>query len=816
VELPHEHSELRKQAQAIIEELAELEFRSSSWNFDPLTSERALEIFSSDRALLVEVLFECLEELDFNRKRVSKMALTSLENLAIELLRRNLELDSEQIATLISLAHKAPSFRRTRSARIVDVVDKFVKKHGLTEPIRSNLEKFARMIAVNIDEKGTNRIANKALSICNGSDPKENPVKLESGEAAGDQIIADCKLMATDESQLWNRVLNHAVSLTAVKPSTKWQTEAQKLLEQVGRENFSKHASRWLSLIGVRGTRAVPSVPPDHWTDPNELICATNAEVLKGIVWFLVSYSDDETARLLGTTADACFKKLKNHGARSPKIANACVGALSMMPFKEAISQLSRLAAKAKSPSARKTVDKGLGCAAERSGMTVEDLQELSVSDFGFSKLGVYRKQFAQFEVEIVIAGVHSLVVNWSVDGKPLKAPSAAMKRDFPLELKAIKKTVIELEKLLPSIRDRIEMSLLQQRNWSFSVWRERYLEHPVCGVLARRLLWTFNGITGFYLDGKICDLVGAEIEAEDHTLVELWHPIASSAGDVLAWRTKLQELAITQPFKQVYREIYLLTDAERKTAKYSNRFAAHLLRQHQFAELCKQRGWHYALQGQWDSFNSPILKLPKWNLEVEFFVVPAIDDAASDSGVYLHLATDQVRFRRLDSLESIELSEIMPIVFTEVMRDVDLFVGGCSVGNDPNWQDGGTLGTYWQSYSFGELSSSAQTRRAVLQSIVPRLKIASRCSFADKFIVVRGDLRTYKIHLGSGNILMEPNQQYLCIVPARAGAKSDTSSLYLPFEGDSILSVILSKCLLLAEDSKIKDPSILSQIERK
>jgi hypothetical protein len=80
----------------------------------------------------------------------------------------------------------------------------------------------------------------------------------------------------------------------------------------------------------------------------------------------------------------------------------------------------------------------------------------------------------------------------------------------------------------------------------------------------------------------------------------------------------------------------------------------------------------------------------------------------------------------------------------------------------------------------------------------------------------VRGDLRTYKIHLGSGNILMEPNQQYLCIVPARAGAKSDTSSLYLPFEGDSILSVILSKCLLLAEDSKIKDPSILSQIERK
>ncbi len=813
MELPQEHSELRKQAQTIIEELATMGFHSPNWNCNPALTERTLEVMKSDRALLVEILFECLEELDFNRPRVSKMAPASLESLAVELLRRNLEFDSTQIATLISLAHKAPSFRRTRSARIVDVVEKFVKKHGLTEPIRLNLEKFARMIAINIDERETNRIVNRAFSICTGCRPQDVPVLLEPGEAAGDQIIADCKLMTPADSQLWNRVLNHAVSLTAVKPSIKWQSEAQKLLAQVGRENYSKYASRWLSLIGVRGTR---DVPPDHWSDSNELICATNAEVLKGIVWFLVSYSDDETARLLGATADTCFRKVKNHGARSPKIANACVGALSMMPFKEAISQLSRLAAKAKSPSARKTIDKGLGSAAERSGMTVEDLQEVSVPDFGFSKFGVYRKQFAQFEVEIVIAGVHSLVVNWSVDGKPLKAPSTAMKRDFPLELKAIKKTVIELEKLLPSIRDRIEMSLLQQRNWPFSVWRERYLNHPVCGVLARRLLWTFNGKTGLCLDGKICDLAGAEIAVLDNTLVELWHPIASSASDVLAWRTKLQERGITQPFKQVYREIYLLTDAERKTATYSNRFAAHMLRQHQFAELCKQRGWHYTLQGQWDSLNSPILKLPKWNLEVEFLVVPATEDASSPAGIYLHVATDQVRFRRINSPEAIELSEIMPIVFTEVMRDVDLFVGVCSIGNDPNWQDGGTLGTYWQSYSFGDLGSSAQTRLAVLKTIIPRLKIAARCSFSDKFLIVRGDLRTYRIHVGSGNILMEPNAQYLCIVPSRGLAKSDIGKVYLPFEGDSLLSVILSKCFLLAEDSKITDSSIVNQIHQK
>ena len=108
-------------------------------------------------------------------------------------------------------------------------------------------------------------------------------------------------------------------------------------------------------------------------------------------------------------------------------------------------------------------------------------------------------------------------------------------------------------------------------------------------------------------------------------------------------------------------------------------------------------------------------------------------------------------------------------------MRDVDLFVGVASVGNDPNWADGGPEGRYrdyWTSYSFGALSQTAKTRKQVLQRLVPRLKIANRCRLEDRFLIVQGDVRTYKIHLGSGNILMEPNDQYLCIVPTRAPTK--------------------------------------------
>jgi hypothetical protein len=86
--------------------------------------------------------------------------------------------------------------------------------------------------------------------------------------------------------------------------------------------------------------------------------------------------------------------------------------------------------------------------------------------------------------------------------------------------------------------------------------------------------------------------------------------------------------------------------------------------------------------------------------------------------------------------------------------------------------------------------------------------------SFDGEVLVVQGDVRTYKIHLGSSNILMEPNDQYLCIVPARGTAnRGPASKVFLPFEGDGTLAIILSKALVLAEDKKIKDPTIVHQI---
>ena len=93
---------------------------------------------------------------------------------------------------------------------------------------------------------------------------------------------------------------------------------------------------------------------------------------------------------------------------------------------------------------------------------------------------------------------------------------------------------------------------------------------------------------------------------------------------------------------------------------------------------------------------------------------------------------------------------------------------------------------------------------------VLPGLAIASRCRLEERYLVVEGKIRTYRIHLGSGNIQMEPNNQYLCIVRDRAAG---SKQVRLPFEGDDTLSIILSKAFMLADDDKIKDASINSQI---
>lgn len=670
---------------------------------------------------------------------------------------------------------------------------------------------------------------------------------LEGGEAWSDEARRHVESSPRLQTA-WVDLLSHCASAWGGLPANRWSDTAETLVGRVGESEFCDAMAAWLPLVDKPRTQPldVHGYPPivGHWH-----IAGSNADILKGLAWCCGLGDRSSLARTVAALAVSAYRKLPGIGPRLVKVGNACLWALGNMPGTDGISQLAILKTRVKFGTAQKLIDKALTAAAQRLGFPRDEVEEMAVPAYGLEGVGRRRETFDDYTAELAIIGSTGVEIRWSKsDGKPLKSAPSSVKQNHADDVKELTQTARDIQKMLAAQRERIDALHLARKSWPIATWRARYLDHPLVGVVARRLIWVFRAgkrsTAAIHVGAGLVDISGKPFQPADSATVELWHPIGQSIDEIRAWRAFLEDRQIRQPFKQAHREIYLLTDAERRTRTYSNRFAAHVLRQHQFNALCAARGWNNKLRLLVDDTYPPAtLALPRWDLRAEFWIEGIGDDYGRDtneSGVFLRIATDQVRFYRLNAAElrahaggggyqsraagsgadrvnePLPLEKIPPLVFSEVMRDADLFVGVASVGNDPTWQDGGPDGRfrdYWGQYAFGDLGETARTRRAVLETLVPRLKIAHRSSLTDKFLVVRGSLRTYKIHLGSSNILMEPNDQYLCIVPGRGAVRTADNTVHLPFEGDERLSVIISKALMLADDANITDPTITRQI---
>jgi hypothetical protein len=670
---------------------------------------------------------------------------------------------------------------------------------------------------------------------------------LTPGEVWSDAVNADLTLMEPAKALAWVALFKHTLSATSSRPSAKWLAAGGKVLHAIGEDDVQRALLRWLPLVAQgQSIRKLGQYSGDT-RGAGDVMNEENADALRGLLWLIQTMArQNSMARSITSVALSAYKKVPGIGPRAVKVGNAAVYALSEMKSSDAVGQLAMLKVRIKFGTAQKEIEKAFNTAAEALGLPRDQIEEMGVPSYGMEEVGRRVEVFSDYQAELIVNGSDA-ELKWSdTRGKVLKSVPAKVKSDNKDDLKELQQSLKDIQSMLPAQRDRLDSMYLLQKTWPWDDWRDRYLNHPLIGTIARRLIWRLDGTPVLFHDGVPTDLQGSAIVPGTSAKVTLWHPVECDIEEITAWRRRLEELEITQPFKQAHREIYLLTDAERNTRTYSNRFAAHILRQHQFNALCGARGWKNKLRLMVDDSYPPATKeLPQWGLRAEFWIEGIgqnYGDDTNDSGVYLRLSTDQVRFYRTAAAahwahaggggyestatgpgqnqinEPMLLEQVPPLVFSEIMRDVDLFVGVSSVGNDPTWQDGGPQGRYreyWQSYSFGELSGTATTRKQVLERLVPRLKIADRCSFAERFLVVRGQKRTYKIHLGSGNILMEPNDEYLCIVPdSRSRARQD--DLFLPFEGDNTLSIIISKAFLLAEDSKISDPTITRQINRR
>ena len=323
----------------------------------------------------------------------------------------------------------------------------------------------------------------------------------------------------------------------------------------------------------------------------------------------------------------------------------------------------------------------------------------------------------------------------------------------------------------------------------------------------------------GAFRDGRFLDVNDQPIDwLSPSSTVRLWHPLGYPPK--LYWNGAIGST-----------ETLSCSPSNRRTAKFrslpkpsaspgcnSNRFAAHVLRQHQFAALCRERGWQYRLQETGDSrrirryagFRAGASRSNSgWRLRADRL-------GLANSGVFQFICTDQVRFR-----SGRRASPIGGRPGSRVLRSdarCRSLRGRMQIGNDLAWADRGPepYGDYWRTYSFGELSELARTRRPVLEALIPKLGIADwLLNLEERFLVVRGDSKTYKIHLGSVMFCWNLAASICASFLHRTRSKCACAMCGFRSKATGVCRSAWSKALMLAGDTKITHTLIVQQIRR-
>ena len=154
----------------------------------------------------------------------------------------------------------------------------------------------------------------------------------------------------------------------------------------------------------------------------------------------------------------------------------------------------------------------------------------------------------------------------------------------------------------------------------------------------------------------------------------------------------------------------------------------------------------------------------------------------------------EYVVFTDRKTFETITVKDVPDIIYSEVMRDVDLAVSVAHAGGvDPETSH-----------------STVEMRRAIVECNLELFKVKN-VTLKDNHAFIEGKRGSYTVHLGSG-VVHQVGGSMLYVIPVHSQHRG---RIFLPFiDEDPKTAEIMSKILLFADDGKIKDPKILEQIK--
>lgn len=275
--------------------------------------------------------------------------------------------------------------------------------------------------------------------------------------------------------------------------------------------------------------------------------------------------------------------------------------------------------------------------------------------------------------------------------------------------------------------------------------------------------------------------LVDAPLPVEQPLTIAHVHSMLTT-GRLIACQQHAVQSSLVQPFKQAFRECYVLTPAEREAHDLSRRFEGRRVKTSVLGAILSARGWR--VDGSEGDCMARKRLAPDLAVELE---LPDVHHFLTEEEATVLGETWLTR-----QGNRVPLEEAPALGFSEAMRDLDLVITAGAADSDEH------------------SAEVQQARVALVGALLPSLGLKN-VRLEGHHAIIQGKRASYRLHLGTAVIHVIP-AGYLCIVPAD---KASSKSVALPFvDDDQRTSEVLSKLLLLSADDKIKDPSILAQIE--
>ncbi len=402
---------------------------------------------------------------------------------------------------------------------------------------------------------------------------------------------------------------------------------------------------------------------------------------------------------------------------------------------------------------------------------------------------GSVSKTAGEVTVTLLINDLGSPEIGVEKAGKPLKSVPPAVKKNEEIAELLGRKT--EITRQASRMRKSLEDAMIRGDEFTGEELRH-LMTHPVLRPLLRNLLFVSSAKTGKIgypsPDGTHLEAHnGKAAVLSEADKARIAHPVdLLETGEWAEWQRDIFLRERVQPFKQVFRELYVPTSNETEDGTLSRRYAGHQVNPRQAVAMMGGRGWVNAPEeGLRRTYHAEgLAAYIEFN---EYFTTPADVEG---------LTVEAVRFTRRNEWKPLKLDEIPPRLFSETMRDVDLMVSVAHMGGvDPEAS-----------------ASTTEMREALIRETCRLLKIEN-VRFDGKLALVDGFLGTYSVHLGSATVHKLPGG-YVCLVPVHGQHRG---RLFLPFaDDDPRTAECVSKVILLAKDKEIKDPILLEQLLRK